>query len=193
MLSWYPVLGIVQSVLQFNPWQKCSFKIHLNFSGKQLFWYPNCIDTCIFVCREYVIILFKAIFSKHLRTKTNSTPVGVHSVFCSKCTCEFNVEKIGPLLTYDSHAHTHARTRGLGGDGSRQGGWQEDRQAKYVRCLQSFVLFKVFYTSPPSTPVHSNSFSTSLGSTQPCCSYCTKTIRTYIHRPYSQVLIDINE
>ena len=48
LLSWYPVLGIVQSVLHFNPWQKYSFKIHLNFTGKQLFWYPNCIDTCIF-------------------------------------------------------------------------------------------------------------------------------------------------
>ena len=53
-------LGLL-SVLHFNPWQKCSFKIHLNVSGKQLFWYPNCNDTCIFLCREYVIILFKAI------------------------------------------------------------------------------------------------------------------------------------
>ena len=81
MLSCYPVLGIVQSVLQFNPWQKCSFKIHLNFSGKQLFWYPNCIDTCIFLCRDYVIILFKAMFSKHLYTKTNST----HQFVCILC------------------------------------------------------------------------------------------------------------
>ena len=51
--------------------------------------------------------------------------------------------------------------RDVGGDGSRQGGWQADRQEKYVLCIQSFVLFKVFYTSPPSTPVHSNSISTS--------------------------------
>ena len=81
MLSWYPVLGIVQSVLHLNPWQKYSFKIHLNFSGKQLFWYPNCIDVCIFLCLECVIILFKAIFSKHLHTKTNST----HQLVCIKC------------------------------------------------------------------------------------------------------------
>ena len=114
-------------------------------------------------------------------------------MFCSKCTCDFNVDRIGPLLTYDSHARTHARTRGVGGQGSRQGGWQADMQEKYVRCIQSFVLFKVFYTSPPSTPVHSNSISTSLGSTQPCYSYCTKTIRTYIHRPYNQVFFGTNE
>ena len=54
-------LGLL-SVLHFNPWKKCSFKIQLNFSGKELFWYPNYNDTCIFLCREYVIILFKAIF-----------------------------------------------------------------------------------------------------------------------------------
>ena len=125
MLSWYPVLAIVQSVLQFNPWQKCSFKIHLNFSGKQLFWYTNCIDKCIFLCREYVVILFKAIFSKHLHTHQQYTSVGVHSMFCSKCTCDFNVDRIGPLLTYDSQARTHARTH----EGCRRAGKQTGRVA----------------------------------------------------------------
>ena len=81
VLSWYPVLGIVQSALHFNPWQKCSFKIHLNISGKKLFWYLNCIDTCILLCREYVIILFKVIFSKDLHTKTNSA----HQLVCIQC------------------------------------------------------------------------------------------------------------
>ena len=58
------------------------------------------------------------------------------------------MDRIGPLLPHDAHA----RTRDIGGDGSRQGGWQADGQEKYIRYIQSFVLFKVFYTSPPSTP-----------------------------------------
>ena len=118
LLSLYPVLGIVQSAVHFNPWQKCSFQIHLNFSGKQLFWYHNCIDTCILLCREYVMILFKAIFSKHLHTKINSTHQLVRSVFCSKCTCDVNVDRIGPLLTYDSYTHTRAH------EGCRRG-WNQ--------------------------------------------------------------------
>ena len=71
-----------------SPWDcsKCftfqpMAEIHRNLSGKQLFWYPNCIDTCIFLCREYVIILFKAIYSKHLHIKTNST----HQFVCIQC------------------------------------------------------------------------------------------------------------
>ena len=106
MLSWYPVLGIVQSVLHLNPWRKYSFKIHLNFSGNQLFWYTNCIGKCILLCREYVIILFKAIFI--YTQKQQYTSVGVHSMFCSKCTRDLNVDRIGQLLTYESQARTHA-------------------------------------------------------------------------------------
>ena len=44
-------------------------------------------------------------------------------------------------------------------------------------------LLKVLYTTPPppGRPVHPNAISTSLGSIQPLCNYCTKTIRSYIH------------
>ena len=34
---------------------------------------------------------------------------------------------------------------------------------------------------PPGKPVHSNAISTSLGSIQPCCNYCVKTIHSHIH------------
>ena len=38
-------------------------------------------------------------------------------------------------------------------------------------------MFKALYTSPPGRPVHY----TSLGSIQPCCNYCIKTICSDIH------------
>ena len=59
------------------------------------------------------------------------TSVGVRSVFCSKCTCDFNVDRIGPLLTYDSYAHTHAR-------------WEGDRQ---IGRKSIFVLSSPLYCS----------------------------------------------
>ena len=33
-IAWYPVRRTAQSVLQFTPWQTCSFQRNLNFSGK---------------------------------------------------------------------------------------------------------------------------------------------------------------
>ena len=51
----------------------------------------------------------------------------------------------------------------------------------YIAQYPVLGLFKALYMSPPGRPVHSNTNSTSLGSIQPCCSYCIKTVRSHIH------------
>ena len=44
----------------------------------------------------------------------------------------------------------------------------------FLYSNQYLGLFIALYTSPPGRPVHSNAISTSLGSIQPRCNYCTK-------------------
>ena len=58
-MAQYPILGTAQSVLHFTPWQTCSIKLHLGFSGTHLatiqllregYSYTNihpCLQPCI--------------------------------------------------------------------------------------------------------------------------------------------------
>ena len=103
----------------FQPWQKYSFKIHLNFSGKQLFWYQ-------LLYRHMYIFMSRRSFCLKQFSQNIYTHVCEHSVFCSKCTCDFNVDRIGPLFTL---IHTHTRTHEGFRRGWKQiGRWQADRQ-----------------------------------------------------------------
>ena len=56
------------------------------------------------------------------------------------------------------------------------------KKGTFLYSIQSLRLLKALYTSPPGRHVHSNAISTSLGSIQPRCSYCAKTVRSDIHR-----------
>ena len=50
-----------------------------------------------------------------------------------------------------------------------------------AELIQSFAPLKVLYTSPPGSPVHSDTNSTTLGSIQPCFNYCAKAIHSECH------------
>ena len=52
----------------------------------------------------------------------------------------------------------------------------------------------LLYTSPPGRPVHSNTYSNSLESIQPCGNYCGKTTHSFVFTiAYCQVLIYTTE
>ena len=69
-----------------------------------------------------------------------------------------------------------------------------------VKVSSYIARYPVFRTAQsvlhftPGRPVHSKAFSTSMGSIQPRCNYCAKTIRSHIHHClYCQVLVYIAE
>ena len=137
-----------------SPWQTCSFTLH---PLGDLFLYTSSPGRPVplhFTSWETCSFTLHSLGDMFLYTSPPRRPVPLH--FTPWETCSFTLHPLGDLFLYTSP---------LG----------------YLFLYTSPLADMFLYTSLPGRPVHSIAISTSLGSIQPCCTHCAKTIHSYIH------------